>query len=375
MRAITQNTDMGPSSGNPIRPAFPPDELIRLASTPSAPSPPANQLRIPWERFEAMMLCLAIGDSLGNTTESLLPAARRHRHGTIRTYLAHPRFRDARGYPSDDTQLSFWTLEHLLQHRRIEPARLLETFASRQIFGIGSTVREALRNFRQGLPWYECGVPSAGNGALMRIAPLAWHALSGRLEDAARDAILATVITHNDSMAAAASVASVQLLVQCCLLPRVPEPEWWAAQFVSILKNHETCFAYTSRAPGYAGWQGSLWQFLERYLLEPRRLRQPLEDALDWYSGAYLLETVPTCLLILMRYAGDPRQAMLRAVNDTKDNDTIAAIVGAFLGALHGKEWIPADWLEALSGRLQGDDEGALFEVLDRARPALQEPL
>ena len=29
------------------------------------------------------------------------------------------------GLPSDDTQLAFWTLEHLLEHDRIVPERLL----------------------------------------------------------------------------------------------------------------------------------------------------------------------------------------------------------------------------------------------------------
>ncbi|MFN2137402.1 MAG: ADP-ribosylglycohydrolase family protein, partial [Candidatus Promineifilaceae bacterium] len=29
-----------------------------------------------------------------------------------------------------------------------------------------------MRNHHQGLPWHRCGVASAGNGALMRIAPV-----------------------------------------------------------------------------------------------------------------------------------------------------------------------------------------------------------
>ena len=51
---------------------------------------------------------------------------------------------------------------------------------------------------------------------------------------------------------------------------------------------------------------------------------------------AYLLETVPSVLYAPMRYAGDPEEALVRSVNDAKDNDTVAAIVGAAVGALHG---------------------------------------
>ncbi|HXH25319.1 MAG TPA: ADP-ribosylglycohydrolase family protein [Vicinamibacterales bacterium] len=51
-------------------------------------------------------------------------------------------------------------------------------------------------------------------------------------------------------------------------------------------------------------------------------------------SRAYLVETVPCAVYILMRYGQDPEEAIVRAVNDTVDNDTTAAIVGAAVGAL-----------------------------------------
>lgn len=119
------------------------------------------------------------------------------------------------------------------------------------------------------MEWFECGVRSAGNGALMRIAPVLYHALRGRPDLAVRDAQVATVITHNDSMALASSVAAVQLLIECCRRSDVPEPEWWAGEFIAELKRHETAFGYQSRAAAYREFRGSLWQFLERHLLEP----------------------------------------------------------------------------------------------------------
>jgi ADP-ribosylglycohydrolase len=86
-----------------------------------------------------------------------------------------------------------------------------------------------------------------------------------------------------------------------------------------------------------------------------------------WYSGAFLLETVPTVLHILSRHAADPREAIIRAVNDTKDNDTIAAIVGAALGALHGDTSLPDHWRDNLLGRLGADDDGKVFQLIDDA--------
>jgi ADP-ribosyl-[dinitrogen reductase] hydrolase len=86
-----------------------------------------------------------------------------------------------------------------------------------------------------------------------------------------------------------------------------------------------------------------------------------------WYSGAFLLETVPTALHILMRHANDPEEAILRAVNDTKDNDSIGAIVGAAVGALHGEEGLPDRWKRGLLGRTQKSDDGRIFEIMDDA--------
>ncbi len=47
------------------------------------------------------MLCLAIGDSLGNPSESQLPAVRYNRNGEITDYILNRKAGDARGYPSE----------------------------------------------------------------------------------------------------------------------------------------------------------------------------------------------------------------------------------------------------------------------------------
>jgi hypothetical protein len=48
-----------------------------------------------------------------------------------------------------------------------------------------------------------------------------------------------------------------------------------------------------------------------------------------------LLETMPATLYILARYGDEPEQVILRAGNDTKDNNAIAAVVRVAVGALH----------------------------------------
>lgn len=55
-------------------------------------------------------------------------------------------------------------------------------------------------------------------------------------------------------------------------------------------------------------------------------------------------------------------------MNDTKDNDTVAAIVGAAVGALHGRTRLPARWISGLLGRTAADDDWHIFELIESAK-------
>jgi hypothetical protein len=52
----------------------------------------------------------------------------------------------------------------------------------------------------------------------------------------------------------------------------------------------------------------------------------------------------------------------------TKDNDTVAAIVGAAVGALHGRAGLPARWIDNLLGRTTASDDGHIFRLLEATR-------
>src|ERR1700687_5893284 len=107
-------------------------------------------------RIRGMLIGLAIGDSLGNTTEGQLPSNRRECHGEVRDYLPNWYAGDRSvGVPSDDTQLTFWMLEHLIEKGQIEPSALADLFVSHRIFGIGKTTREFINAIRAGNPWLE----------------------------------------------------------------------------------------------------------------------------------------------------------------------------------------------------------------------------
>jgi ADP-ribosyl-[dinitrogen reductase] hydrolase len=338
--------------------------------SPAVHDAPAARLR---DRVEGMLLGLAIGDALGNTTESQVPAQRSAAHGEIRDYLPN-RHAGGRavGLPSDDTQLAFRTLRRLLDDGGVRPERLARDFCTGRIFGIGHAMREFVHAMTvQGLPWHEAAQPSAGNGALMRIAPVLLPHLKRPSPALFGDAATASMVTHNDPASIGACVAFVDMLWQLLDREETPAGGWWLATFAGTLRDVEgSAPRYSPRTPRLQG-ETSLWRFTER--LVSAALAQDMDTAAAcdvWYSGAYLLETVPSVIYILERHADDPEEAIVRAVNDTKDNDTIAAIVGAAVGALHGRSALPERWLEGLAGRTAEDDDGAVFRLVDEASRA-----
>ncbi|TVQ89976.1 MAG: ADP-ribosylglycohydrolase [Deltaproteobacteria bacterium] len=337
-------------------------KALRTLQPPPSAEPPS------WDRVEGMLLGLAIGDALGNTTEGRLPHVRRSEYGEIRDYLPNRRAEGrAVGVPSDDTQLAFGILQVLLQGQGLDATGLLNHFAQIPITGIGGTVRSALQQAREGAAWPEAGRPSAGNGALMRVAPVLLPHLSGGSDALWRDAVISTAVTHNDPLAIGCSVAFIDLLNTLLRLDGPPEPTWVLDRWSKVIRPFEPEIAYAPR--GAAAVQAPTWRAAQVDVRRALDSGLPTLAAMNrWHSGAYLLETVPCVLLLLARYADDPEEALVRAINDTKDNDTIGAIVGAAMGALYGTSAWPKRWIDQLAGRLTGDDDGAVQAMLVQAR-------
>ncbi len=325
-----------------------------------------------FDRVEGMLLGAAIGDSLGNTSESRLPLVRRQIHGEIRDYLITNRAAKAMGYPSDDTQLTFWTLEQLIEDKgEFIPEHLASKFAdSGRIYGIGRTVKGFLGDFKSGRPWYESGPHSAGNGALMRIAPMLIPHLRHGGTDIWTDTALSAMMTHNDHASTSSCLAFTAMLWELLDMKTAPEPTWWPERYAALAADLQGTIGYAPRSGCMKySFDGPLHQFVSEKLAWAYGENLSVIEACEiWHSGAYLLETVPSVLYILMRHAHDPEEAIVRAVNDTMDNDTVASIVGAAVGALHGRKRLPDRWIEGLTGRTSGTDDGQVFRLISEAR-------
>jgi ADP-ribosylglycohydrolase len=316
-----------------------------------------------------MLVGTAIGDALGNTSESQLPSDRRRTHGEIRDYLPNRYAQWKRvGLPSDDTQLAVWLLDELLERGDCAAHRLAAAWRRGRIFGIGKTMQSYFAQLDARPGWqgdealaWGARQPSAGNGALMRlvgaVAPHAWT-----LDDGLIDTVVYTsAATHDDPGSTGACVAFAEILRRILATGGAcVKPGFFWQTFVECARPVEGRTQYRSHVPGVA-FVGSVADFVEREV--PAALaagEDPIAAGRRWYSGAYVLETVPTALHLLERYAHEPEEALVRAVNDTWDNDTVAAIVGAVVGALHGARAFPLRWRRGLLGRTTHDDDGQL---------------
>ncbi len=90
-------------------------------------------------------------------------------------------------------------------------------------------------------------------------------------------------------------------------------------------------------------------------------------------SKGHVLETDMAMLYILARYMTDSQWAIIQAVNYTEDNDTVASVVGAAVGALYGRSAFKESWIRGLSGRTRESDDGRIFEMINRIESFLSE--
>jgi len=319
-----------------------------------------------FDKIEGMLLGVAIGDSLGAPTEGLESRDRQLKHGTVRHYI--PCIQSGGrpiGVPTDDTQLTFWTLEQLILDDGLIPDNLAGSFCKHRITGLGSTVREFIRNYKdRGKAWYVCGTDSLGNGALMRISPLLLPYLANPNASLYADTALDGMMTHNSYASNAACVAFMHILWQLLAMNSAPQPGWWHETYCRLAREMEGKAGYEPPAlPG--SYRGPLWEYVEMKVTDAlRRDLTAAEFSAELGYGFDLFVTVPLVLYILARHAHSAEEAITRAVNDTVDNDSTGAIVGAAVGALHGLGGLPGKWIEGLTGRIHESDDGQVFKLI-----------
>lgn len=220
---------------------------------------------------------------------------------------------------SDDTQLTLATCESVIEKGSVDPenlaAHFLDWFVRGRITGIGASTLKAMRDLSAGVHWALAGnrgEHAAGNGAAMRIAPLAFVLDPLKAGDRTILRDVCRITHHNDeSYVGALAVVLAIHFVHAGL---------WSGQksFLSMVVNSLPDSAVRDR----------IEQFLRLNI-------KPEEAASIFGASGYVVDTVPLALHFAQYVAGEPLSTVLaRTISAGGDTDTIASIAGQIAGTV-----------------------------------------
>ncbi len=293
------------------------------------------------DRYLGAMLGLACGDAIGTTVEF----SPRGSFAQVTDMTGGGPFRLQSGQWTDDTSMALCLAESLLTKGGFDPADQMTRYlnwwhwgylsSTGTCFDIGMTVRDALGRFHEsGKPYSgSTSADSAGNGSLMRLAPVVlfahadmanvhqYAADSSRTTHGAPEAVESCQLFAEILSAALSGKSKDLLLKDLQLKPRLAKTE--AIAKGTFLKKDETEIHGT----GYciASLEASLWCFFK---------------------------------------TDNFQDAVLRAANLGDDADTTAAITGQIAGAYYGAQGIRPDWIEKLS--MRADIESMALGLYER---------
>lgn len=290
----------------------------------------------------AALLGTAAGDVLGSAVEG--------RRGPID---AVP---EPDGVHTDDTQQALVLAYHLLGSDRVEPARLAGDFFrladpvdTMGIYrGTGSGFRSFIDALADGASPEEAAQASAGNGAAMRVAPVAIK-YAADPEALLDQAIAAALVTHADPRGAAAAVAQATAiaaaaagaggrdLVYTAAEAAVEAEHRMFADAVARLGPNEYWHTFSDALQAGVDAIGSDPATIARVVGERAAVTSAFgrSDGTDPYAAASVVTAI-----LLAAPAGDEVEQVRAAVSLGGDADTIGAMVGAITGARSGRrEW------------------------------------
>lgn len=285
-------------------------------------------------RFLGCLLGLAVGDALGAALEFCPPGS----FTPITDLYGGGPFHLMPGQWTDDTSMALCLAESLVECQGFNPLDQMQRYwrwyqtgylsSTGICFDIGNTTRSALERFAiTGEPYCGSADPfSAGNGSLMRLAPVAMFF--------ARDPALALTACANSSRTTHAAPAAVD----AC--------RYFGTLLVGALNEIDR---ERLLSPRYSLLPGA-WEVeplipeIDEIALGSYQQRQP--PAIQ--GSGYVVRSLEAALWAFY-HSTDFRQGCLLAANLGDDADTTAAIYSQLAGAYYGVEEIPTQWLEKLA--------------------------
>lgn len=271
------------------------------------------------DRLAGTLLGTALGDALGLPME-MLPAK-----VIARRFPRLDRFHllGSVGFVSDDTEQSALVAQSLARHPgdldgcvRAFRRSLLGWFL-RLPWGIGLGTLRACTRIALGLR--RSGVATAGNGAAMRAAVVGvFFTDDAGARRATADAL--AIVTHTD--------------------PRAVEGARFVAEVAALATTTDDPAAAVTQARAVVT-EPSLGRALDRATALAAEGAALDAAAKELGTTGFVVHTVPFAAYAFARWGADPMAAVTAVIRAGGDTDSIAAIVGAWCGALRGEVGLP----------------------------------
>jgi ADP-ribosyl-[dinitrogen reductase] hydrolase len=290
------------------------------------------------ERFRGCLVGLACGDAVGTTLEF----KRRGTFTPIADMVGGGPFQLEPGHWTDDTSMALCLAESLLRHDGFDPVDQMGRYvnwwrngylsSTGECFDIGVATREALEAYCEtNNPFAGSTRPDkAGNGSLMRLAPVAMF-YQGDTNALIHHAAQSSRTTHGAPEA-----------VESCVL---------FAQMLSA------ALAGKSRDEILFGPRTGLSAPNVLSIARGDYVKKPESGIVGSGYCIASLEAAAWCFLNTDSFPA----AVLAAANLGDDADTTAAITGQIAGAFYGVESIPGAWRSRLA---MGDEIDAMARNL-----------
>jgi poly(ADP-ribose) glycohydrolase ARH3 len=282
------------------------------------------------DRARGALLGTFVGDALGMPFEGLPPDG-------IPTHFSMENARLGPGTYPDDTQMMIALGEAIVAADTVDEDRVarafLDAYDPRRGYGRGTV--EVFGLWRAGVPTRSAAKQvfdggSFGNGAAMRIAPVAVRWCFSALE-LAENAARSARLTHAHRLGGDAAVV--------------------LAGAIAAALNGRDVLGDAAALAVTPEMQDAISAVRQLVLLaaSPAEVAERLGNTVEGHRS------VPAALYAAVA-SPSFKDAVTFAVRCGGDTDTIAAMAGAIAGAQHGAAAVPADWFDALENGLNGRD-------------------
>lgn len=273
------------------------------------------------DRARGCILAGAIGDAMGGPYEGQPRPIQFHEHKDWKI--------------SDETQLTLATCESIVEGGGVLPEHIADRFVqwlrARRLTSMGSSTLKALRDLDGGAHWALAGARgemSAGNGAAMRIAPLAFQLDPARPQDRQTIRDVCRITHHNEE--AYAGALAIVAAIRTLAFDETVSPN----QLLETVLLHLPDSRVRDR----------IFQ-----LQALPRDRTVTDIATQFGSSAYVVESVPLALYAAQAVDRLPLADVLRSTIEAGgDTDTIASMTGQMVGARIGFSQIPREMIALL---------------------------